>query len=94
VGNKPNQEAIISALSSFLRAMNFSGKRDFLKNYEGLQFLIAILTEEGESLKMLKKVLFLLYDLVINDQQIFEKSHPHFVRKALASDDGFMVRIL
>ena len=37
--NVKNKEAVISALSAFLRGINTDGKRAFLKEYNGLSFI-------------------------------------------------------
>jgi len=43
--NLKNKEAVLGALSSFLRADNFYSKREFINKRGGLQFLAAILHE-------------------------------------------------
>ena len=62
-----NQEALFGALSSFLRAENFSGKRLFIEQKGGLQFLIAILNRPNLTIRLKKKVLFLLNDILNTD---------------------------
>jgi len=41
-----NKEAVLGALSSFLRAENFNSKREFIGKMEGLSFLTSILKEK------------------------------------------------
>lgn len=41
-----NKEAVMGALSSFLRGDNFNSKQEFIKDLGGLQFLSAILTDD------------------------------------------------
>ena len=58
----------MGAISAFLRAENFVSKKEFLTDFNGLQFLSGlVLSSENISLRLLKKVVFLLYDLVLND---------------------------
>jgi hypothetical protein len=46
----------------------------------GLQFMAAILLEKSYSLRLHKKLLFLMHDFAINDENIFEET-PSMVRK-------------
>jgi len=41
-----NKEAVLGALSSFLRAENFNSKREFIGKMAGLQFLTSILNDK------------------------------------------------
>jgi hypothetical protein len=75
-----NKEAIFGSLSSFLRSENFAGKREFISKMGGLQFLAATIHEKTNSERLLKKVIILMYDLVLNDDGIFVDA-PQFVRK-------------
>jgi len=77
-----NREAIFGSLSSFLRSENFAGKREFISKMGGLQFLAATLHEKSNSERLLKKVLILMHDLVINDDGIFVEN-PTLVRKTI-----------
>lgn len=66
--NPPNKEAVFGALSSFLRGNNFKAKKEFLRDFAGLHYLLAvILTSENVSLRLAKKAVFLMHDFVIND---------------------------
>lgn len=47
--NPKNKEALMSCISAFLRGENFEGKREFLKEFEGLNFLIGVF-KDGEFL--------------------------------------------
>jgi len=64
-----NQIAVLGALSAFLRGTYLDGKKEFIDKIDGLMFLKAILTERSSSIAILKKTLFLLLDLVTNDQE-------------------------
>ena len=46
----------------------------------GLKFVKCLL-EQNSSPKLQKKVLILIYDLILNDENIF-KDNPNFVRKS------------
>jgi len=74
-----NKEAVLGALSSFLRAENFNSKRQFIEKMGGLQFLASQLLNKDFSVRMHKKVLILMHDLVVNDENIFE-DRPQMVR--------------
>lgn len=67
------QEAIFGALSSFLRAENFNSKREFINKMGGLQFLASSILNEASTLRLKKKILILMYDLVLNDDNIYEE---------------------
>jgi len=44
--DQKNKEAVLGALSSFLRAENFNSKREFIGKMGGLSFLTSILKEK------------------------------------------------
>jgi len=88
-----NKEAIFGALSSFLRSENFVGKREFISRMGGLQFLAATLHEKSNSERLLKKVLILMYDLVLNDDNIFEDNET-FVRKTFGEQMNIVDRLI
>jgi len=67
-----NKEAALGALSSFLRAQNFNSKRHFVEHMNGLNFLESLMSEESVSVRIQRKALILLYDLVLNDEHIIE----------------------
>jgi len=66
------KEAIFSALSSVIKADNFTGKLRFIKEFDGLEFLSSLLCDElaSESIRLYRRVLVLLNDLVNNDDNI------------------------
>lgn len=88
-----NKESIFGALSSFLRAENFNSKREFINKMGGLQFLASSLLNEESTIRLQKKVLILMYDLVLNDEMIFEEQ-PTLVRKTLGEQMGIMERLI
>jgi len=87
-----NKEATFGSLSSFLRTQNFTGKREFISKMGGLQFLAATIHEKENSDRLLKKVLILMYDLVLNDDGIFEEN-PTYVRKAFGTQMSILDRL-
>jgi len=62
--NIKNKEAIFGALSSFIRGVNLTVKTEFITNRNGVEFLALILLEKTISLRLQKKVLFLINELV------------------------------
>ena len=87
-----NKEAVLGALSSFLRAENFNSKREFVGVMGGIQFLAALLHEKSYSLRLHKKVLILLHDMVINDENIMEQN-PDLVRKSVGEKMDMLPRL-
>lgn len=87
-----NREAVFGSLSSFLRSENFAGKREFISKKGGLQFLAATLHEKTNSERLLKKVLILMHDLVLNDDGIFVEN-PTLVRKTIGQQMNFLDRL-
>lgn len=81
--NIKNKEAVISALSGYIKGNNFSAKRKFIGDNGGLEFLTAVIydSHKNKSLRLAKKALVLMYDLVLNDANIFEDAQPFFVRQ-------------
>ena len=82
------KEAVLSALSSFIRADNFEGKRRFIQEFDGTNFLAGLIcadakSPEKQSLRLQKKVVIFLNDLVLNDDNIVEED-PCFVRRSLS----------
>jgi len=80
-----NKEAVLGALSSFLRAENFNSKREFVGKMAGLNFLTTILKEKKYSARLIKKCMILMYDLALNDDNIFEET-PKLVRENFADN--------
>jgi hypothetical protein len=88
-----NKEAVLGALSSFLRAENFNSKRQFIGQNGGLQFLAVMLLNKDFTPRLHKKVLILMNDLVINDENIFE-ANPKQVRTCFGTEMGILERML
>lgn len=60
--NIRNKEAVFGALSSFIRSENFEGKRRFIQEFGGLDFISSLMNDDvaTKSLRLYKKVLLLL----------------------------------
>ena len=65
------KESVFNCLSSFLKAQNFPGKRKFISEYQGLEFLVRQFMCAEHAMRLRKKVLMLMYDLVLNDDSIY-----------------------
>lgn len=90
------KESIFGSLSAFLKADNFDGKRKFIQEYGGLEFLsrqVCSPQAQEYSLRLKKKIMNLVNDFVLNDDSIFDKD-PVFVRKTFGSDEVFMNQLL
>ena len=76
-----NKEALLGALSSFIRGLNHDIKQEFLTKRDGAEFLRLILEEQSVSSRLQKKVIFLINNLISNHQlskDIFMK--PEFLK--------------
>ena len=66
-----NKEAALGALSSQIRSNNFEGKKEFINNYHGLQFIYELLLAKDSSLRLQRKAVFLLNDIINTQADIF-----------------------
>lgn len=89
------REAVLGCLSSFLNASNFAGKKQYLTDFNGLEQLSKWTCVkgdeekekygEGANLRKIKlKLKILLYDVVLNDDNIMDD--PFHVRDTLGKD--------
>lgn len=80
--NLANKEAALGALSSFIRSENFEGKKLFVAGFNGLDFIARLMCDDvaTASMRLFKKALVLIDDLVVNDDSIL-KEDPFFVRE-------------
>lgn len=84
----------MGALSSFLRSENFNSKREFIGKMGGLQFLAQTLNDkQNASVRLTKKVCILMYDLALNDENIFEEQ-PTMVRKCYGDQMEIINRLM
>lgn len=90
------KDAIFGSLSFWIKADNFEGKRRFINEQQGLEFLSSLICDttvnEAFTMRLKKKVVNLINDLVINDDGIYEEN-PHFVRQHFCGDQEFLDKI-
>eukprot|EP00343_Euplotes_focardii_P007816 CAMPEP_0205819472 /NCGR_PEP_ID=MMETSP0206-20130828/1858_1 /ASSEMBLY_ACC=CAM_ASM_000279 /TAXON_ID=36767 /ORGANISM="Euplotes focardii, Strain TN1" /LENGTH=342 /DNA_ID=CAMNT_0053113109 /DNA_START=6 /DNA_END=1034 /DNA_ORIENTATION=- len=65
--DEKNKEQVIGALSSLIRTSEAAIKSEFFREMEGLDWLRQIILDENTSKRTLKKVYFLLYDLIVKE---------------------------
>ena len=63
--NIKNREAVISALSSYLRGINTDGKRQFITEYDGINFMKQALINANGHIRLSKKIVLLIQDFVL-----------------------------
>ena len=89
-----NLEGMIGALVAYLKGSNFRGKRYFIQWMTGLDFIECIFQKSEATYRLKLKTLILLYDLVLNDENIFF-DEPRRVRSHVArKDKTFLKNIL
>jgi len=68
------REAVLAALASFVKGNNFPAKKKFVQEFDGLVFCASLLTDDTatSSVRLYKKLLILINDLVVNDDMIVE----------------------
>jgi len=88
--------SLFSCLTSWLRADNFDGKRRFVGEQDGLDFLMRMICEaatDNEFNPRLKAHVYRLFsDLLVNDDGIFE-DEPEHVREHYCSN-GYLLASL
>ena len=89
-----NRESVFGCIASFLKGEYFEGKRDFIDNLSGLVFLReAFLVSQDTSLRLQKRLLLLIYDLILSDDQLFPDNKTH-IRGTLADDEAFVQKLV
>lgn len=87
------KDALFGSLASWIKADNFMGKRKFINEQQGLEFLSSLVCDttvnEAFTMRLKKKVLNLVNDLVLNDDGIYDEN-PHFVRQHFCADQEFL----
>jgi hypothetical protein len=78
--NIKNREAVIGALASYLKGINTDGKREFISEFSGIEFLKGAIKDGKNELRLSKKLLLLLQDLVQNDSLILHGASPSYIR--------------
>ena len=90
------KEALFGSLSSFLKAENFESKRLFIRDYDGLAFLSRLVCETL-TLKLQKRVLQLLNDLLMNDDSIFglePNGDKFYVRRFMSHKEDVIKKLI
>lgn len=62
-----NKEQVIGALSSLIRTSHTALKADFFSEMKGLDWIQEIILDKNVSKRTLKKVYFMLYDLIVKE---------------------------
>ena len=83
------KDAVFGSLAAWIKADNFEGKRRFINDTNGLDFLKRLLCDPAVNstfnIRLKKRVMNLINDLVTNDDGIFEEQ-PFFVRDNFCQD--------
>ena len=84
---------MFGSLAAWIKADNFEGKRRFINEQQGLEFLSRLICDasvnQAFTMRLRKKIMILINDLVINDDGIFEEN-PFFVREHFCADQEFL----
>ena len=88
------KDAVFGSLAAWIKADNFEGKQRFINEQQGLDWLTSLFCQAAEggqafNMRLKKKILNLINDLVVNDDGIFEE-HPYTVRQHFSSSQAFM----
>ena len=90
------KDAVFGSLAAWIKADNFEGKRRFISEKDGLEFLKRLFCDsalnENFNMRLKKKVVNLIYDLVVNDDGIFE-DNPFHVRQHFCDDQAFLEKL-
>lgn len=93
----PVKDAIFGALSTWMKADNFEGKRRFIRDKEGLEYLSRLMCDssvnQSFTMRLKKKVANLIADLCVNDDGIFEEN-PFTVRTHFCNDLNFVNQVI
>lgn len=84
-----SKSSVFSCLTAWLKADNFEGKRRFIAEQDGLNFLMRLVSEAAADAafdtRLKTNVHRLLSDLLVNDDGIFEE-RPEHVREHCSAD--------
>ena len=90
------KDAVFGSLAAWIKADNFEGKRRFIREKDGLEFLKRLFCDSAVNanfnMRLKKKVVNLIYDLVVNDDGIFE-DNPFHVRQHFCGDQAFLEKL-
>jgi hypothetical protein len=93
-----SKEAVLSCLRTFIGGSNFNGKRIFIEQFRGLDVLANMIcadsaSEVKKSMRLQKKVLMLLHDLALNDDNIIP-GNSQYTRRSIGSSDVLVKALL
>lgn len=87
------RNSVFSCLTAWLKSDNFEGKRRFLIEQHGLDFVSDLVIEASNDSyfnpRLRMNIYRLVYDLVLNDDGIFE-DEPFYVREKLCQREDFL----
>lgn len=90
------KSSVFSCLTAWLKADNFEGKRRFVSEQEGLNFLARLVSEAssdaGFNARLKTNLHRLLADLLVNDDGIFEE-RPEHVREHYCANDQLLAQL-
>jgi len=93
----PLKDAMFGSLSSWIKADNFEGKRRFIEEQQGLEFLTSLVCDANVNanfnLRLKKKIMNLIADLVLNDDGIYDQ-HPYHVRQYFSTNEAFLMQLI
>ena len=83
---------MFGALSSFVRGINFPAKKKFVEEFDGITFCASLLNDDTatSSVRLYKKLLVLMNDLVINDDGIIPNDPKHIRNYFGVGDNGVL----
>ncbi|CAI2371665.1 unnamed protein product [Moneuplotes crassus] len=92
-----NKEQVLGALSSLLRTSVAEIKAEFFKEMKGLDWIKQIILEPETTKRALKKIFFLLYDLIVKEtdksvEKVLPDDHP--IKDYIVSNFDMIVRML
>ena len=87
------KDAVFGSLAAWMKADNFEGKRRFINDEQGLQFLSSLVCDASVNqtfnIRLKKKIVNLIHDLVLNDDGIYDEN-PFFVRAYFCGDQNLL----
>eukprot|EP00347_Sterkiella_histriomuscorum_P003633 403363538 len=90
-----NKEAVIGALAQYLKGENFKGKLEFITESSGLAFLREVLLQIPiDQIRHTKKIIMLLYDFLLSDDQLKIEENEKYMREILANDQTLINHLI
>lgn len=93
----PLKDAVFGTLATWIKADNFEGKRRFIEEKQGLEYLSRLVCDtnvnQNFTMRLRKKIANLIADLVTNDDGIYEQN-PFIVRQHFCNDSAFVNKLI